>query len=99
MVNKMKRFLNWLKHNILLLLVIVVLIAVSVLVVRIIDLKKENNSLAKQVETLTIEKDKNFDLVIERNNELYNCRMEADEWRELFYSAIDFHPDESYPYH
>lgn len=94
----MKRFLNWLKHNLLLLLVILVLISVSILVTRIVDLTKENKSLKKNIETLTIEKDKNFDLVIERNNELYNCRMEADEWRELFYSAIDFHPDESYPY-
>ena len=94
----MKRFLNWLKHNLLLLLAIIVLISVSILVTRVIDLTKENKSLKKDIETLTIEKDKNFDLVIERNNELYNCRMEADEWRELFYSAIDFHPDESYPY-
>lgn len=94
----MKKFLNWLKHNLLLLLAILVLISISILVTRVVDLTKENKSLKKNIETLTIEKDKNFDLVIERNQELYNCRMEADEWRELFYSAIDFHPDESYPY-
>lgn len=94
----MKKFLNWLKHNLLLLLAILVLISVSILVTRVVDLTKENKSLKKNIETLTIEKDKNFDLVIERNQELYNCRMEADEWKQLFYSAIDFHPDESYPY-
>ena len=94
----MKKFLNWLKHNLLLLIAILVLISVSILVTRVIDLTKENKSLKKNIETLTIEKDKNFDLVIERNQELYNCRMEADEWKELFYSAIDFHPDESYSY-
>lgn len=94
----MKKFLNWLKHNILLLLAILVLIFVSILVTKVIDLTKENKSLKKNIEILTIEKDKNFDLIIERNQELYNCRMEADEWKELFYSAIDFHPGESYPY-
>lgn len=94
----MKKFLNWLKHNLLLLIAILILISVSILVTRVVDLTKENKSLKKNIETLTIEKDKNFDLVIERNNELYNCRMEADEWRELFYSAIDFHPHEGYPY-
>lgn len=94
----MKKVFTWLKHNIVLLIAILVLISVSILVTRVIDLTKENNSLKKDIETLTIEKDKNFDLVIERNNELYICRMEAMEWKELFYSAMDIHPDESYPY-
>lgn len=56
----------------------------------------------KVLNTKIEEKDKQYNdidnALISRNQELYNCRMEADEWRELFYSAIDFHPDESYPY-
>ena len=95
----MKKVFTWLKHNIVLLIEILVLISVSILVTRVIDLTKENNSLKKDIETLTIEKDNNFDLVLERSNELYICRMEAMEWKELFYSAMDMHPDESYPYH
>ena len=58
------------------------------------DIKVLNNKIE--------EKDKQYNdidnALISRNQELYNCRMEADEWKELFYSAIDFHPDESYPY-
>ena len=95
----MKKVFTWLKHNIVLLIAILVLVSVSILVTRVIDLTKENNTLKKDIETLTIEKDKNFDLVLERNNELYICRMEAMEWKELFYSAMDIYPDESYPYH
>ena len=57
----MKRVFTWLKHNIVLLISILVLISVSILATRVIDLTKENNSLKKDIETLTIEKDKNFD--------------------------------------
>ena len=66
-----------------------------------IAVKREGD--IKVLNTKIEEKDKQYNdidnALISRNQELYNCRMEADEWRELFYSAIDFHPDESYPYH
>lgn len=65
-----------------------------------IAVKREGD--VKVLNTKIEEKDKQYNdidnALISRNQELYNCRMEADEWRELFYSAIDFHPDESYPY-
>lgn len=65
-----------------------------------IAVKREGD--VKVLNTKIEEKDKQYNdidnALISRNQELYNCRMEADEWRELFYSAIDFHPNESYPY-
>lgn len=73
----------------------------STLIISITSLVKREGDI-KVLNTKIEEKDKQYEdidnALISRNQELYNCRMEADEWRELFYSAIDFHPDESYPY-
>jgi cell division protein FtsL len=78
--------------NIVLLSTLIISIAASV--------KREGD--IKILNTKIEEKDKQYNdidnALISRNQELYNCRMEANEWKELFYSAIDFHPDESYPY-
>lgn len=78
--------------NIVLLTTLVFSISISV--------KRDGD--VKVLNTKIEEKDKQYkdinDALITRNQELYNCRMEADEWKELFYSAIDFHPYEGYPY-
>ena len=80
----MKKFLNWLKHNLLLLLAILVLISVSILVTRVIDLTKENKSLKKNIETLTIEKDKNFDLSTRNLQKvMYYPQLVEIDWMEL----------------
>jgi cell division protein FtsL len=57
-------------------------------------LKEQNTELKVKVSELeTNNKDLN-NLVIERNNEIYRLKMIAEEWKELFYTEIDFHPYE-----
>lgn len=82
-------------------LLIANIVLLSTLIISITSLVKREGDI-KVLNTKIEEKDKQYNdidnALISRNQELYNCRMEADEWKELFYNAIDFHPDESYPY-
>ena len=82
-------------------LLIANIVLLSTLIISITELVKRGGEI-KVLNTKIEEKDKQYNdidnALISRNQELYNCRMEANEWKELFYSAIDFHPDESYPY-
>lgn len=82
-------------------LLIANIVLLSTLIISITESVKRGGDI-KVLNTKIEEKDKQYEdinnALISRNQELYNCRMEADEWKELFYSAIDFHPDESYPY-
>lgn len=82
-------------------LLIANIVLLSTLIISITSLVKREGDI-KVLNTKIEEKDKQYNdignALISRNQELYNCRMEADEYKELFYSAIDFHPDESYPY-
>ena len=82
-------------------LLIANIVLLSTLIISITELVKREGDI-KVLNTKIEEKDKQYNdidnALISRNQELYNCRMEADEWKELFYSAIDFHRDESYPY-
>ena len=82
-------------------LLIANIVLLSTLIISITSLVKREGDI-KVLNTKIEEKDKRYNdidnALISRNQELYNCRMEADEWKELFYSAIDFHPAESYPY-
>lgn len=82
-------------------LLIANIVLLYTLIISITSLVKREGDI-KVLNTKIEEKDKQYEdidnALIFRNQELYNCRMEADEWKELFYSAIDFHPYESYPY-
>lgn len=82
-------------------LLIANIVLLSTLIISITSLVKLEGDI-KVLNTKIEEKDKQYNdidnALISRNQELYNCKMEADEWKELFYNAIDFHPDESYPY-
>lgn len=82
-------------------LLIANIVLLSTLVISIAESVKRGGDI-KVLNTKIEEKDKQYNdidnALISRNQELYNCRMEANEWKELFYSAIDFHPNESYPY-
>lgn len=69
-----------------------------VLLLNINSLSKENTKLKEELAAVKVEKEDTFNTLIERNQELYLRNMELEEWKQLFYSAIDFHPDESYPY-
>lgn len=82
-------------------LLIANIVLLSTLIISITESVKREGDI-KVLNTKIEEKDKQYNdidnALISRNQELYNCRMEANEWKELFYNAIDFHPDESYPY-
>lgn len=82
-------------------LLIANIVLLSTLIISITSLVKREGDI-KVLNTKIEEKDKQYEdinnALISRNQELYNCRMEANEWKELFYNAIDFHPNESYPY-
>lgn len=82
-------------------LLIANIVLLSTLIISITESVKRGGDV-KVLNTKIEEKDKQYNdinnALITRNQELYNCRMEADEWKELFYNAIDFHPNESYPY-
>lgn len=82
-------------------LLIANIVLLSTLIISVSESVKREGDI-EVLNTKIKEKDKQYEdinnALISRNQELYNCRMEADEWRELFYNAIDFHPDESYPY-
>ena len=56
--------------------------------------KKQYQELKLDYENAVASEKDTFETLIERNQELYNCKMEKEEWKELFYSAIDFHPNE-----
>lgn len=57
-------------------------------------LKEQNTQLKEKLVAAEEEAEHNFDLIIEKNNEIYRLQMIADEWKELFYAEIDFHPYE-----
>ena len=82
-------------------LLIANIVLLSTLIISITELVKREGDI-KVLNTKIEEKDKQYNdidnALISRNQELYNCRMEADEWKELFYNAIDFNPDEICPY-
>lgn len=64
------------------------------LILTVIGLADENARLEEDNIRLKEEVKVKQDMIFERNNELYICNMEKDEWRELFYTEIDFHPYE-----
>lgn len=89
----MKKFkLNW--YSLTGLCIILCGIFTFALSLTVIDISKENRSLKEKIAGLEEEVDAKQDLIFERNNELYLCNMEKEEWKELFYSEIDFHPYE-----
>lgn len=57
-------------------------------------LKEQNTQLKEKLVVAEEEAENNFNLVIERNNEIYRLEMMAEEWKQLFYAEIDFHPYE-----
>lgn len=77
-------------------LLITLVIAVYSIFIRIDNnkLKEQNAQLKEKVSSLETEVAAKQDLILERNNEIYILKMERDEWRELFYAEIDFHPYE-----
>ena len=93
----MKKFFSWLNKNILyfVLLGLVLLLCYGVfLQVDNIKLKEQNTKLEKDLAETKTELDNTWNIVYDRNNEIYRLQMIADEWKELFYAEIDFHPYE-----
>lgn len=93
----MRRLALWLhKYGLYILLTIIVLLLVYGIFIRIDNnkLKEQNTQLKEKVSSLETEVAAKQDLIIERNHEICMLEMEKNEWKELFYSAIDFHPYE-----
>lgn len=93
----MKKFASWLdKHYIWIVLVAILLLCIYNILLHIAhnELKEEYAQLKEEITKVEQERDANWDLVIERNNEIYLLEMECEEWKELFYAQIDFHPYE-----
>ncbi|MGM9543517.1 MAG: hypothetical protein ACI3T9_00905 [Romboutsia timonensis] len=87
-----KNFIDWFTiSGVWVLLSIILSVA---LIISVVDLSKENTKLKEEVASLKVEVDDKQHTIIERNQEIYRLEMIADEWKELFYSAIDFHPYE-----
>lgn len=88
----MKRVIDWFKVQSLNLFAIISLSLIAILLVlALIGVNEEKIELEKKVSSLEKEVESKQDLIFERNNELYLCNMEKDEWKELFYSEVEFH--------
>lgn len=93
----MRRITQWFKRNYLyLVLVGLLLLGIYDVFLRIDNnkLKEQNAELREKVAALEVENEDQFNTIMERNNEIYRLQMMADEWKELFYAEIDFHPYE-----
>ena len=84
------------KYSLPIILVITLVIAVYSIFIRIDNnkLTMQNFELKEQISKLETELDNSEELLFDRNNEIVRLRMEANEWKELFYAEIDFHPYE-----
>ena len=79
----------------------IILLRTLVIAVYSIFIRIENNNLTmqncelkEQISKLETELDNSKELLFDRNYEIDRLRMEANEWKELFYAEIDFQPYE-----
>ena len=84
------------RYSLPIILLITLIIALYSIFIRIDNnkLTKQNCGLKEQISKLETELDNSEELLFDRNNEIIRLRMEADEWKELFYAEIDFQPYE-----
>ena len=84
------------RYSLPIILLITLVIAVYSIFIRIDNnkLTMQNCKLKERISKLETELDNSEELLFDRNNEIIRLRMEADEWKELFYAEIDFHPYE-----
>lgn len=97
----MRRVLKWLEqYSLAIVLVITLLLGIYNITLRIDNnkLKEQASELKVQVATLKAENEDQKNTIIDRNQEIYRLEMIANDWEELFYAAIGFHPYEGYPY-
>lgn len=93
----MRSLALWLhKYSLPIILLITLVIAVYSIFIRIDNnkLTMQNRKLKEHISKLETELDNSEELLFDRNYEIVRLRMEADEWKELFYAEIDFHPYE-----
>ena len=84
------------KYSLPIILLITLVIAVYSIFIRIDNnnLTMQNCELKEQISKLETKLDNSEELLFDRNNEITRLRMEANEWKELFYAEIDFQPYE-----
>lgn len=93
----MRSLALWLhKYSLPIILLITLVIAAYSIFIRIDNnkLTMQNCELKEQISKLETELDNNKELLFDRNYEIARLRMEANEWKELFYAEIDFQPYE-----
>lgn len=79
----------------------VLLISITTIAIIKVDnnnLTEENKVLKEKVTLLEIENKNQQDTIVERNGNIYILENIIEELKQLYFEAIDFHPDESYPY-
>lgn len=84
------------RYSLPIILLITLIIAVYSIFIRIDNnnLTMQNCELKEQISKLETELDNSKELLFNRNYEIDRLRMEANEWKELFYAEIDFQPYE-----
>lgn len=93
----MRSLALWLhKYSLPIILLITLVIAVYSIFIKIDNnkLTMQNCELKEHISKLETELDNSEELLFDRNYEIARLKMEADEWKELFYAEIDFHPYE-----
>lgn len=84
------------RYSLPIILLITLIIVVYSIFIRIDNnnLTMQNRELKEQISKLETELDNSKELLFDRNYEIDRLRMEANEWKELFYAEIDFQPYE-----
>lgn len=84
------------RYSLPIILLITLIISVYSIFIRIDNnnLTMQNCELKEQISKLETELDNSKELLFDRNYEIDRLRMEANEWKELFYAEIDFQPYE-----
>lgn len=84
------------RYSLPIILLITLIIVVYSIFIRIDNnnLTMQNCELKEQISKLETELDNSKELLFDRNYEIDRLRMEANEWKELFYAEIDFQPYE-----
>lgn len=88
------------KHYIL---VLIAVLLTSIVTITIIgndnsNLTKENKELKERIAELEIENQNQHDAIIQKNGDIYTLEEILRELKQLYFDAIGFIPDHSYPY-
>ena len=75
-------------------LVFILLFGMLSMIVLNSRMEEENTKLKEKVAALEVRVEEQKDTIIERNGEITNLESVCNDWKWLFYSAIDYQPNE-----